>query len=199
MKLYHTYLGQFCCQFLVLTAIDAKEYVYSTLDTSSVYNQPGQCYMAYIILAITVTSKPAPQTSTLSLGGASLHLVKLQLYSNRRILIKMCRLFVLPTSTPRFVEIAERFRLRATHSQIFEHPGYEWEPFSSVLRAPIRVVALRQEIGSFCSFNVYIESGGIALFSPFLTRVSMTRCAFHLLKYDCRNGLSEVIAPCIRL
>ena len=155
--------------------------------------------MAYIILVITGTSKPAPQTSFLSLGGASLHLVKLQLYSNQRILIEMCRLFVSPTSTPRSYGVAKCFRLRATHPRLFEHPGYGWEPFSSVPRAPIRVVALRQEIGSFCSFNVYIESGGIALFSPFLTRVSMTRCAFHLLKYDCRNGLSELLAPCIRL
>ena len=120
----------------------------------------------------------------------------------------MCRLFVLPTSTPRFVEIAERFRLRATHSQIFEHPGYGWEPFSSVLRAPIRVVALRQEIGGFCSFNVYIESGGIALSSPLLTRVSMTRSAFHRLSmtvgtayrrsllraYDYRCGNSSLVA-----
>ena len=73
----------------------------------------------------------------------------------------MCRLFVLPTSTPRFVEIAERFRLRATHSQIFEHPGYGWEPFSSVLRAPIRVVALRQEIGGFVALLSTLSRGAL--------------------------------------
>ena len=155
--------------------------------------------MAYIILVITGTSKPAPQTSFLSLGGASLHLVKLQLYSNQRILIEMCRLFVSPTSTPRSYGAAKYALTPRNTPAVIRTSSCGWEPFSFVPRAPIRVVALRQEIGSFCSFNVYIESGGIALFSPFLTRVSMTRCAFHLLKYDCRNGLSELLAPCIRL
>ena len=129
--------------------------------------------MAYIILVITGTSKPAPQTSILSLGGASLHLVKLQLYSNQRILIEMCRLFVSPTSTPRSYGAA-KCSLTPRNTPAVMRTSRSWMgAVFYVPQAPIRVVTIRQEIGSFRSLMFYLSRGAL----PFLP-------LSHSCKYD---------------